>query len=133
MTYDPDTWVPALLESLKKVSFPDVKMVMRDMYLHNAGLFPALDRAITAQRPLASVALHESENTFTTSRLQAVIDTFVLKDISKHTNLSLMEYLHLPHDYVIMINNAVELKSRQQSSAGAALTNELESIAAGKP
>lgn len=101
---------------------------MRDMYLHNAGLFPALDRSVTRERPLASIALHESENTFTTSRLAAAIETFVLKDISKYTNLTLMEYLNLPHDYVIMINMAVQLKRRQIDSVGNNLVNELESI-----
>lgn len=123
--------MPQLLETLKGVSYPDVRIVLRDMYMHHSGIFPILDKTVTAGRPFASVELHEAEDIIDTSRLNASINSFIGKDIAKHTNLSLMDYLRLPHDYIIMINNAIAIKRRQMEDAGNSLVNDLDSMGKG--
>lgn len=71
------------------------------MYEHTAGIYDHSQREVV--RPLSSVALHETEENTTTSRLYSTIEAFKNKGIKDLFGLNLVEFLNLPSEYCTLL------------------------------
>jgi hypothetical protein len=71
------------------------------MYETSYGIFDHSKKL--GKRPMASVAMHESEDVNKGSFLQEAIDTFVKRNIKDTFGLSILEYLELPSDICAML------------------------------
>lgn len=97
-------------------------MVLYDLYESHYKIYNHFDKSV--KRPLAGVALHESEDNAIGTQLYAVIEMFVNKDIATLFNISLIEFLALPSEYCLKL---VEIANKIQATK----SNALDSIAAG--
>lgn len=89
--------------SLPKLSPIDVKLVLTEAYETHYGIYNHLAEAIDVTRPLGSVALHETEENSTSSRLYELISLYMEKNLKNTTGLNLMEFLSLPREYVELL------------------------------
>lgn len=90
-------------------------MVMYDLYESRYGIFNHLSG--NKKRPLASVAMHSSEDINLDSLLEEAIRTYVKRDIKEIYHLSLVEFLDLPIDVIqVMLDIATE-HTREKTNA----------------
>lgn len=73
-------------------------------------------------RPLALVALHECEENGDTSTVNELITNYLDRDIGKLFNLSLMEFLDLPREYVIKLLDLALKKQQAETNIVNGLT-----------
>lgn len=76
---------------------------MFDLYETNFGIFNHLDKRATTRRPIASVAMHPSEDFTDESRLRACLRDFIRLQVGKHMNMSFTEFVELPSDIVYLV------------------------------
>lgn len=96
-----DKFIMELLSSAPKLSGIDANIILYDLYETNYGIFH--HPGTTKQRPLASVAMHETEDNTITSSMYEAIDSFHQKGIKDLFGLNLIEYLNLPTDICIKL------------------------------
>jgi hypothetical protein len=95
-------------------------MVLYDLYETHYRIYNHLNS--TKVRPLAGVALHESEDNSHGSRLYELIDTFADKEIGTLFNISIIEFLALPTEYCLKLidtaNKTMQRKSAMMTNLG---------------
>lgn len=85
---------------------------MYQIYETEFGIFNHIK---TTNRPLASVAFMDIENTIDGSPLESISRTYVTKGMNKLFGLSLLELINLPRDIVeSLINIATEEQKKVQ-------------------
>lgn len=97
---------------------------MRDRYETVYGIFNHATQA--AQRPLALVAMHWCEDTATDSTLYERIDLFLNRDVSKHSGLSLVEFLELPSDLCSYLLEVATKRQKLEGTVASTMLRDLE-------
>lgn len=100
-----------MVETAPKLSSTEATEVLTSFYETGFGVFNHADKILGKTRPLASVALHESEDNTKGSSLYELIELYITKDIMKHLGLSLKEFLDLPREFTIMIFDSLTKKA----------------------
>jgi hypothetical protein len=90
------------------------------------GVFNHQDRQLVKKRPLAAVALHESEENTTTSALYESIDIFIKNDIGKHTGLNMAEFFALPREIFNKVLLSCGERVAKESQEAAAFNKKTE-------
>lgn len=114
MGVEPEKYLMEALRTLPKLTGADVEIVFRDLYETNYGICNHVNPTI--RRPMASVAMHPSEEINEGSLLQDTIRKFIKTDIKEYTGLSLVEFLELPRDIVEIIVRECESHSRTKDA-----------------
>ena len=76
---------------------------MYDLYETKYGIFNHLDENLNKLRPLASVAMHDSEDINLDCLLEQTIKTYVKRGIKDIFGLNINEFLNLPMDIAEML------------------------------
>jgi len=76
-------------------------MVMQDLYETEYGIYNHLQK--NKNRPIASVAFHQSEDINDGSLLEEIIRTYTVKNIKNLYGINLIDFLELPQDIVEML------------------------------
>jgi hypothetical protein len=85
---------------------------MKDLYETEYGIYNHLRS--DKNRPLASVAFHNSEDMTTDNLLRDTINVYVDKNIHDFFHISLIDFLELPLDIIqLLISIASEKKSKK--------------------
>lgn len=113
-----------MLSRVDKLSAPDAKQFMRDIYETNFGIFNHISGPEKESRPLASIALHYPESNSGVRNVGELIEYYINMDVHKHVGVSLTEFLALPRHLVRRIMQAVDKKSSDQFKAAAAALSE---------
>ena len=95
---------------------------MYQIYETEFGIFNHIQ---TTNRPLASVAFMDIENTIDGSPFESISRTYVTKQINKLFGISLLELLNLPRDTVESIINIATEEQKRVQPALDQLNNEL--------
>jgi hypothetical protein len=98
---DSNTFIAEAYKNLPKLNAFDAKLVLSDLYETTYGIYDHINPS--KGRPLASVALHESEDNTTTSNLYEAIERYHQKGIKDLFGLSITEYLDLPTEICIKL------------------------------
>lgn len=112
-----------LIKSAPKLTGVDARIVLQDMYETTYKVYNHI--GASKKRPLASVALHESEDNTHTSSLYEAIETYNDKGIKDIFNLSLIEYLNLPADICIKITEVCSRESKKTAGVLSGIENSL--------
>lgn len=97
-----DEFLSEVISNTPKLNGVDTDTLLRDVYESSYQIYNHLGSSNNAKgkkRPLASVALHDSEDITETSLLFNSFETFAQKGIKETFNLNLLEYLSLPTEY----------------------------------
>lgn len=104
MNVEKDEHVRSLIDKMPKASYIDTKIAMYDVYETVFGIYDHMvKREGIYAKPLASVALHESESVCEGSDLYLTMEKFMKLDIYKFTGLNMTEFLKLPREFVSLI------------------------------
>lgn len=112
---DPDVYITELLANTNGLSPIDAMQALIALYEAHYGIFDHLDGEKTKVRPLALVALHESEENSRTSSIHELVRLFVEKEIHKQTGITLTEFLAMPGEYINVIFDIVTDKSTKEN------------------
>lgn len=114
------------MDLVPKTSFIDAKLALLDIYETVFGIYDHLtDSYARKKRPLASVALHESESICEGSELYAFIDRYIKDDIYKSTGLNLTDFMKLPREIVQKIFKSVNTKDEKEAKEKQAIIDSL--------
>lgn len=91
------------------------KMLMYELYESTYKIFDHLKPENRKKNPFHSISVHPTEENYKSSELRKAIEDYVLLNIKDITNLSLIEFLNLPREYVKMINEIAVEKSKKVS------------------
>jgi hypothetical protein len=96
-----------------------------DIYETYFGIFDHLSVTFEKnKRPLASVALHDSENICSESDTYRAIDRYFEEDVYKLTGMSLFDFLALPREFVLLVySNITKMKQRNIATEQTILNN----------
>lgn len=75
------------------------------MYETYYGIFDHSAQDLDKLRPLALVAMHETEDMGLFTRFKLMSESFARLRINENFGMSLMEYLDLPTEYINDLNN----------------------------
>lgn len=124
---------------LKHKRLPYLKAVdlLRDAYDQTYGIFDYAKQAYLersnpsphVKRPLASVALHPAEDSAGTSHLYYTIEKFGEYKVGERFNLSITEFLELPHEYAELLLKLSESAFKKADVAAQAALNSLANAA----
>lgn len=94
---------------------------MSDLYETTYGIFDHISSS--KGRPLASVALHESEDNTTTSNLYEAIERYHQKGIKDLFGLNINEYLALPTEICIKLMDIATRDSNEKAKIAQNIEN----------
>lgn len=120
---DPDTFLTKMLKLVKKSNSVDGQLIMTAFYEHEYGIFPHLQK--NPNRPLATVALHPSEEIIDDSLLEEAIRSYTKRGIKELYNLSVTEFLDLPVHVVNLLIKIADETSSQKHQVAASIEREL--------
>lgn len=125
----PEEFVIEAVANLKRVTGTVAQKAMFDLYETAYGIYDHLSPG-RVQRPLASVAHHDSEDTVTSGLLEQMVRVYLKKSIKELYGFNLEEFLDLPMDIVnLLIKVADEDQSKRTRIAHSveqSLKNELK-------
>lgn len=102
-----------LLEKAPKLSSIDAQLLLLKMYESEFGIF---DHAkYKGTRPLATVALHDTEENAKTSAMYSLIKKFADSNVGDIFKLNLKQFLSLPREYV---NYCLEIAENRNKALG---------------
>lgn len=102
------------VSSLPKLGSVDGQMVLNDLYETEYGIYDHLSKR--KKRPLASVAMHPSEDINEGSILEETLRMYVLKGIKEVFHLNVLEFLELPADIVQMMFTIADEEQTKKST-----------------
>lgn len=91
------------------------KMLMYELYESTYKIFDHLNPDNRKKNPLHSISVHPTEENYKSSEIRKAIEDYSLLNIKDITNLSLIEFLSLPREYVKMINEIAADKAKKIS------------------
>lgn len=103
-----------MLDKIDKLSVPDAKQFMRDVYETKFGIFNHISGQEKLKRPLASIALHFPESPVGVRNVGDLMEYYINMDVQKHAGMSMSEFLSLPRHLLRRAMSAVEKKFNQQ-------------------
>lgn len=107
-----------MIVNAPKLAEIDANLLLYDIYEHETGIFNHAQRQ--DKRPLSSVALHETEENTSTSRLYMTIEAYKNKGIKDMFGLNLIEFLDLPSELCIYL---MELANKEGAKNQNILSN----------
>lgn len=114
----------AALASTKAMDGYSAQLLNREFYETLYGIHNHADRTLSKNRPLASVAIHQAEDTYTYSMLRRYLFRYRHHEINKNWGLSLSEYLNLPwniaNDLFAIDRERIRHETRIKDAAAAA-------------
>lgn len=113
-----------MLSRVDKLSVPDAKQLMRDIYETNFEIFNHISGPEKHKRPLAAVAMHFPETPSGVRNVGELIDYYITMDVQKYAGISLDVFLALPRQYLRRVMTAVDKKFTEQMKAAASAMNE---------
>lgn len=91
--------------------------MLQTFYETYFGIYDHLvERPAIKKRPLALVALHECEENSASSSINELIELYFDREVNKHFGLSLYEFLDLPREYNIRIQELILKKQQAEST-----------------
>lgn len=109
-------YIYEVIESIDKLSISEARQVMQDIYESKFEIFNHISGPHLKDKPLASVAMHYAESSAGIVTVKDMIKYYVDKNIMKYTGVSLNDFLQLPREHVHAIMEAVNKKSREEST-----------------
>lgn len=105
------------MDKLPQTSFIDAKVALTDIYETSTGVWDHLSNTHKKKnRPLASVALHESESVTEGSELYTVMERYIKNEVYKEIGLSLTEFLNLPLEFVEFLFKTIEISRAKKET-----------------
>lgn len=111
----PDTFISEAITAANGLSPIDAQMLLMSLYETHYGFFNHIDSPNIKRKPLALVALHESEENSKTSSIHNLISLYFSRDIYKQTGIGLMEFINLPKEYINLLFEQVTKKNIEDS------------------
>ena len=102
----------------------DANIVLYDLYETNYGIYNHINAV--KQKPLASVALHETEDNTTTSALYEAIETYHNKGIKELFGLSIKEYLDLPNEICIKLMEVANKNTQKNNTILSSIEKDMQ-------
>lgn len=96
-------------------------MLLISLYETHYGFFNHIDSPNIKRKPLALVALHESEENSKTSSIHNLISLYFNREVFKYTGIGLMEFIKLPKEYVNLIFELITTKNLEDTKTLAGL------------
>ncbi len=99
-------------KTLPKLSSVDLQIVLYDLYETIYGIYNHVSN--NRNRPLASVAFHDSEDFTTGSLLEGSMKNYIEKNIGEFFKISYLEFMELPRDVIELMFEVAgrEIKKR---------------------
>lgn len=123
-----------MLTNVKKTHYLRANALLKQAYENTFGIFDYIDYAYAEtnitdpklKRPLASVELHPAIDSSLDSKLYAHIKLFADLEIGKYYNISLSQYLELPHDIANFIRKDCSSRREKRHSEESVIVKELK-------
>lgn len=107
----PDLFISEAIAASNKLSPIDAQILLLSLYETHYGFFNHIDSPNKKGKPLALVALHESEDNSKTSSIHSLISLYFSREIFKSTGIGLLDFIKLPKEYVNLLFELITKKS----------------------
>lgn len=122
-----------VLTSVPKTTDMRARQLLRQAYENTFGIHDYIEQAITEKsildpdkkRPLSAVEMHKAIDPSVGSKLYLNIKLFADLDIAKYYNISLEQYLNLPHDIATFIRKDCSERRKKRHQAEDEVLSEL--------
>ncbi len=129
---DPNCTLYQVYDQPKQTSYIAAKLLLEEAYQDSYGIFnymqhaKALKAGTEKPRPLASIAVHESEKNFYNYRLSRLLDRYINCDFGKYTGMSFKEYMALTKTDADSLVEACERHKKLQLAADDKALNDIK-------
>lgn len=97
-------------------NYVDKQIVLLSLYETYYGIFDHGVQELDKLKPLALIAMHETEDMSVFNRFKLMSETYARLHINENFGISLIEYLDLPTEYINDLNNVAKELQKTKSS-----------------
>jgi hypothetical protein len=131
---DEDSFLVNVMRSAPKTDYLTGVQYLRQAYEVTFGIHDHIQQFENEQqnknpelaRPLSSVAIHHAEDLSKSSRFQYLYKRFAKLEIGQKFNVTLPQFIKLPHEHVMMLFSIAEALLEEDNKRAAEIKKQLE-------